>query len=76
MNPLVPTPTDVVCGVLATVNSILILIALFIVWSEYAEERNIARAIWLSALTIFVPLIGAVATIVNVRKRKKFQSKV
>ena len=70
MNPLVPTPIDVVYALLALVALVLAVIALVMVWREYAEERNITRAIVLSIVTVFVPLVGAIATIVNVRQRK------
>lgn len=70
MNPLVPTPIDVVYLLLALVAFVLVAVALVMVWREEAEERDITRAIVLSILTLFVPFIGAIATIVNVRQRK------
>ena len=70
MNPLVPTPADVVYALLALVAFVLTVIALFMVWREYAEKRDISRALLFSILTALVPFIGAIVTIVNVRQRK------
>lgn len=70
MNPLVPAPIDVVYSLLALVAFVLAIVALVMVWREYAEKRDISRALLLSILTVFVPFIGAIATIVNVRQRK------
>lgn len=70
MSPLVPTFIDVVYALLAVFFFVLAIIALVMLWREYAEEHDISRAILLSILTVFVPCIGAVVTIVNIRKRK------
>lgn len=74
MNPLVPTPVDVVYGVLAAASFVLTVVALVVVWREEVEDRDISRAIFLSILVLLVPFVGAIATIVNVRKHKTFHS--
>lgn len=74
MNPLVPTLIEVVYWLLAIVAFVLVVVALVMVWREEAEKRDVSRAVVLSILTLFVPVVGAIATIVNVRKRKEIHA--
>lgn len=77
MNPLVPTSVDMayllLAVLLAVVSFVLLVVALVMVWREEAEERDISRALVLSILTLFVPVVGAIATLVNVKRRKEIR---
>lgn len=70
MNPLIPAPIDVAYALLAVCFFVLAVIALIMLWREHAEECDIFRAVMFSILTVFVPFVGAVVTIVNIRKRE------
>lgn len=70
MNPLVSTPSDVAFAVLATFSIVMAIVALFMVWQEERVKRDVARAILLSILTLFVPFIGAIVAMMSVKTRQ------